>query len=52
MAKTEQKIIYRKYVWQDSQYGVKLRSRSYEVHKHIAVNVDIIFTQILIQTQM
>ena len=52
MVKMEQQIIYKKYAWQDSQSGVQTRSRSYEVHKHITVNIDIILTNILIKTQM
>ena len=52
MATMEQQTIYRKYPLQDSQYGVQPRGRSYEVHKHIVVNIDVIFTNMLIQNPM
>ena len=37
---------------QDYQYRVQPRSRYYEVHQHIAVNIDIKFTNIWIKMKM
>ena len=48
MATVEQQTLYCKYSWQDSQYGVQPRGKSYEVQKYIVVNIVIIFTNILI----
>ena len=46
MATMEQQIIYRKYAWQDSQYVAQPSIMLYEVHKHIAVTINIKLTKI------
>ena len=46
------KIIYKKYEWKSYQVGVQPRSRFYKLYQHIAVNIDIISTNIWIQTNI
>ena len=41
-----------KYELQASQDGVQPRGISYELHQHIELNIDITFTNILMQIQI